>query len=232
MAEWPRTREGCGLIIWRSNDQEWRRYVDYFFIALVVILLVIGVYGVLNWSDEGKVVETIPNLPAGLIPLETTTTQRTVPPEYTLPERTSTSAPPTTKPAATTVAPTTVVSTTVPRTTTVTTVAPVVTTVPPPPDTSGPSIGALSPNSVFEAPCTPSVKFTVTISDPAGVAEAKMFGKAMSRRVGTNTWELTTSIGDVTSDAQESISFAVPISAKDTLGNSRSKTASITVKNC
>ncbi len=221
------------MIIWRSNDQEWRRYVDYVFIALVVILLGVGVYGVLNWSDEGKVVETLPQLPAGLAPIqETTTTDRTIPPEFTLP------GPSTTEVLVTTVAPTTVaptVVTTVPRATTDTTVAPpVVTTAPPPPDTSGPSIGSLStsPKKVYEDRCTPSVKFSVSISDPSGVTEAKMFGKAMSRRAGSNTWELTTSIGDVTSAAQGSISFSVPISAKDGKGNSRSKTASITVFDC
>jgi hypothetical protein len=225
------------LIIWRSQDSEWRRYVDRAVLGVLALLVAGTAWGLLRGGDGNDV--EVNTLPAGfgLAPQETTTTERTVPAQYTIPDD------PTTVPATTvavTTAPTSsttttsVPATTIATTAPVTTVAPpVVTTAPPPPDTKGPSIGTLrtSPSKVYEAPCTPTVTLTVSITDSSGVASAEMLSKALQRRSGTNDWYTTTSMSDI-APAGGSITVPVQITARDTRGNRTSVGVQLVVYDC
>ncbi len=225
------------MIIWRSQDSEWRRYVDYFFVVLMVGLIGTGIYGLFNWGgDDNPDVQTIP---AGLNfgPAETTTTQRTLPPELTLPEVTTTvtGSTPTTVAAATTV--TTVPSTTVGGATTVAPTAPPTTVPPPPPttapDTQGPTIGSLrtSPGKIYEAPCTPTGTYTVSITDASGVASAEMLQKPLQRRSGTNDWYTTAAMSDI-APTGGSTTIPIQIIARDARGNRTSVGAQVVVHDC
>lgn len=224
------------MIIWRSQDSEWRRYVDRAVLGVLALLVAGTAWGLLRGGDGDDV--EVNTLPAGfgLAPQETTTTERTVPAQYTIPDDTTTAAPTTTV-AATTVPTSSTTTTTVPATTVapplVTTVAPPPTTAAPPRDTKGPSIGTLrtSPGKVYEAPCTPTVTLTVSITDSSGVASAEMLSKALQRRSGTNDWYTTTAMSDI-APAGGSITVPVQITARDTRGNRTSVGVQLVVHDC
>ena len=223
------------MIIWRSQESEWRRYVDYFFIALMVALVGASIYGLFNWGNDGD--PEVQTIPAGLnlTPPSTTIPERTLPPELTLPEDTTTVPGPTTSAAVVTT------GTTVPTTTIrgATTVAPTVpsTAAPPPPtappDTKGPTIGSLrtSPGKIYEAPCTPTGTYTVSITDASGVASAEMLQKPLQRRAGTNDWYTTAAMSDI-APTGGSTTVPIQIIARDTRGNRSSVGVQVVVHDC
>jgi hypothetical protein len=219
------------LIVWRSQDREFKRYLDYLFIVVAVGVLVSAIYAFTNLGDDGKIVDTLP-----FEPLPTTIA---VPTTVALATTTATTqAEPSTSTAASTSSST---STAAPTTTTrpaVTTVATVPATSPtnPPPttpaDRTGPSIGPFrsSPSKLYE--CTSNPKLYVVISDASGVASAKMFQSSMSRDPGTNVWFLRGAPPGVVPSGQNSITIPVPISAKDNKGNSSTVTDDVTIYDC
>lgn len=223
------------MIVWRSQDREFKRYFDYAFVVVAVGTLAAGIYAFANLGDDGAIVETIApeSLPSTVAPPATTSS--TAPPT-TEAAASSTSTAPTSSAAPTTsVAPTTT-TTTRPVATTTTASPPVTVATTPPPttpaDRAGPSVGPFrsSPTKLYE--CTTNPKLYVVISDPSGVASARMFSTAMQREAGTNVWFVRGVPPGAVPDGQNSITIPVPIVAHDNRGNSTSVTDDVTIYNC
>jgi hypothetical protein len=219
------------LIVWRSQDREFKRYLDYAFVAVAVGTLAAGIYAFANLGDEGAIVETFSpeSLPTTIAPPATTTstaTTTTLAPTVVSRVPTTSAAPTTTVAPATTTRP--VATTTAPPPVTVATTGPPTT----PTDRAGPSIGPFrsSPSKLYE--CTVNPKLYVVISDPSGVASAQMFSTAMQREAGTNVWYLYGVPPGAVPKGQNSITIPVPIVARDNRGNSTSVTDDVTIYNC